>query len=60
MNSSSEVLHMEKYFLIIDECGWRYYIKTDNPDIANLDLLLVPHVRSAFEITKSEFEEGSK
>ena len=51
---------MEKYFLIIDECGWRYYIKTDNPDIANLDLLLVPHVRSAFEITKSEFEEGSK
>ena len=50
---------MEKYFLIIDECGWRYYIKTDNPDISNLDLLLAPHIRSASEISKEDFERDS-
>lgn len=51
---------MEKYFLIIDDCGWRYYIKTDNPDIANLDLLLASQVRSAKELTKEQYEKESK
>lgn len=51
---------MEKYFLIIDDCGWKYYIKCNNPDSNNLDWLLVPHVRSAKELTKEQYEKESK
>lgn len=46
-----------KYFRIIDDCGWTYYIATDRMDLlaANI-VLLVPHVRSAAEISRSEYE----
>ena len=46
-----------KYFRIIDDCGWTYYIATDRTDLlaANI-VLLVPHVRSAAEISRIEYE----
>lgn len=46
-----------KYFRIVDDCGWTYHIATDRMDLlaANI-VLLVPHVRSAAEISRSEYE----
>ncbi len=48
----------KRYFRIVDDCGWVYYIATDNDKMIAANIaLLVPHVRSAAEITKKEFEE---
>ena len=46
-----------KYFHIVDDCGWDYYIASDRPDLiaANI-VLLTPHVRKAAEITRREYE----
>lgn len=50
----------KRYFRIVDECGWTYHIATDNMDLSSSNIaLLVPHVRSASEITKEEFERSS-
>jgi hypothetical protein len=49
----------KRYFRIVDECGWTYHIETDNTDMISANIaLLVPHVRSAAEITKEEFERS--
>lgn len=45
-----------KYFRIADECGWTYYVATDNLKLNEKAVLLVPHVRSAREITRQEYE----
>lgn len=47
----------KRYFRIVDDCGWTYHIATDRMDLlaANI-VLLVPHVRSAAEISRSEYE----
>lgn len=47
-----------KYFIITDECGWTYYVATDNMKLNGKTVLLTPHVRSAREITYAEFEKG--
>lgn len=48
----------KRYFRITDDCGWTYHIATDRDDLLAANIaLLVPHVRSAAEITKREFEE---
>ena len=50
----------KRYFRIVDDCGWTYHIATDNMDMSSSNIaLLVPHVRSAAEITKEEFERSS-
>lgn len=51
----------KRYFRIVDDCGWTYTVATDNLDLiaANI-VLLVPHVRSAAEITKKQYEEALK
>lgn len=51
----------KRYFRIVDECGWTHYISTDREDacVANI-ALLTPHVRSAVEISREEFEEVQK
>lgn len=45
----------KRRFRIIDDCGWEHIVETDRPDLmaANI-VLLVPHVRSAAEITDTE------
>ena len=48
------------YFIITDECGWTYYVATDNMKLNGKTVLLTPHVRSAREITHAEFEKGGK
>ena len=48
----------KRYFRITDDCGWVHHIATDREDMLAADIvLLVPHVRSAAEISRSEFEE---
>lgn len=48
-----------KYYRVVDDCGWTYYIGTDMDDLTAANIaLLVPHVRSAAEITKEEYENG--
>lgn len=50
----------KRYFRIVDECGWTHYILTDREDECAANIaLLVPHVRSAAEITKEDFERES-
>lgn len=50
-----------RYFRIADDCGWTYHIVTDRLDLRAADIvLLVPHVRSAAEITQEEFEEANR
>ena len=51
----------KRYFRIVDDCGWTYIIATYNLDLiaANI-VLLVPHVRSAAEITRKQYEEALK
>lgn len=40
---------------IVDDCGWTHIVETDRPDLMAADIvLLVPHVRSAAEITDAE------
>lgn len=48
----------KQYFRIVDDCGWSYIVATNNPNmtVANI-ALLVPHVRSAAEITKEEAQK---
>lgn len=47
--------------MTIDDCGWTYHIVTDRLDLRAADIvLLVPHVRSAAEITQEEFEEANR
>ena len=55
-NLDSGQLGMKKRrFRIIDDCGWTHIIETDRPDLMAADIvLLVPHVRSAAEITDAE------
>lgn len=48
-----------KYFCITDECGWKYYIATDNMKATAENLLHTAHVCKAEEITQSEFERKS-
>lgn len=49
----------KRYFRIVDECGWTFHIATDNMDMSSANIaLLTPHVRSAAEITKEEFERS--
>ena len=49
----------KKYFCIVDDCGWTHYISTDREDASDANIaLLTPHVRSAAEITREEFEEA--
>lgn len=44
-----------KYFRIVDDCGWSYIVTTDNQSMTAANIaLLVPHVRTAAEITKEE------
>ena len=51
----------KRYFRIVDDCGWTYHIATDNMDMSSANIaLLTPHVRSAAEITKEEFERSSE
>jgi predicted nucleic acid-binding Zn ribbon protein len=51
----------KRYFRIVDECGWTHCISTDREDACAANIaLLVPHVRSAAEITKEEFERSSE
>ena len=48
----------KRYFRITDDCGWTYYIATDREDMLAANIaLLVPHVRSAAQISRYEFEE---
>lgn len=50
-----------RYFKITDECGWIYYIDTNRRDLSAEEIeLLVPHVRSAKELTRSQFDEGRR
>ena len=50
-----------KYFIIRDECGWKYYIATDRTDLtAKMLVLLTPHVRSACEISETEYSEATQ
>ncbi len=45
----------KRRFRIIDDCGWTHTIETDQPDLLAADIvLLVPHVRSAADITEKE------
>ena len=49
----------KRYFRIVDDCGWKYVVATDNPNMMAADIaLLVPHVRSAAEISREKFEEA--
>lgn len=49
----------KRYFRIVDDCGWVYHIATDNNKMIAANIaLLVPHVRSAAEISREEFEEA--
>lgn len=50
-----------KYFRIVDDCGWTYIIATDNLNLISANIvLLVPHVRSAADITRKQYEEALK
>ena len=45
----------KRRFRIIDDCGWAHIIETERTDLMAADIvLLVPHVRSAAEITDAE------
>lgn len=45
----------KRYFRVTDDCGWAHIVETDRPDLTAADIeILVPHVRSATEITEKE------
>lgn len=51
----------KRYFRIVDDCGWKHYISTEREDASAANIaLLTPHVRSAAEITREEFEEAQR
>ena len=45
------------YFCIKDDCGFIHYVTTDRLDLTAATIaLLTPHVRSASQISKEEYE----
>ena len=45
----------KRYVRIVDDCGWEYVVATNNPNMMAANIaLLVPHVRTAADITKEE------
>ena len=46
-----------QYFRIKDDCGFVHYVSTDRQDLTAASIvLLTPHVRSAAQISKAEYE----
>lgn len=45
----------KRRFRIIDDCGWTHIVESDWLSLTAADIeMLVPHVRSATEITEKE------
>lgn len=48
-----------QYFRIKDDCGFIHYVTTDRQDLTAASIaLLTPHVRSAAQISREEYEEA--
>ena len=46
-----------QYFRIKDDCGFVHYVSTDRQNLTAASIvLLTPHVRSAAQISKAEYE----